>query len=428
MLALLNVPIASCAAEANANVCLDSLDDAIDAPITIHNVDSDDSDDDRPSTGVVIEALVVPSAHWSVPSVDCMHMWRYWFHGDSTGTDAGVPYRLFRVPHDSPRFPTLDAVSYVMSAILAHARGFASLTELSALPQSSLDGMLLRALPLAYPLLVATDPIHLFFSSPPCVPPPPKPFQFPALTIRAMWTLWFRGTPPLSTLSRGIEPLCKLRARDVDEDESKLRWWRTKQLFAKLTDLALLHPSVSSKEMLVDGMDPTTFAIVCDQVVMTFATESGCTVDSGTLCTAAAAWVAHSPAFAMSQDASGSRTDSPEARSLPAGTRTIPALSTRAMWPLWHRGDALDSAYKSVMWKKDRALSVTRRVMAALTKIAIESRQVAHEGELEGMSPSMLLQVLDTIFPVLASRYDVDKQRLATPDKRCDYLVRLQYR
>ncbi|RHY00947.1 hypothetical protein DYB25_010100 [Aphanomyces astaci] len=365
-------------------------------------------------------------------------MWRYWFHGDSIGNRTiidshliTVPFRLFHIPSDRSLYNSFDAVSFAMSTILAHS-SVSSASEMSAMSPAALDAILVEALPRAYPSRRPTDDMYMLFTSFPRPPPPPQPFLFPSTSIRVMWMLWLRGYD-------GRPPLDKLRARDLHDDASKRRWWSTKQLFAKLTDVALLMPWVSSKEMLVTGMDLPSFRLMCDEVVALFAYECGskCTLNADSLCILAATWVTETPYGSMSLTApSYDRPPRPACTSRPmicddvtqADEGQLPALPVRTMWPLWHRRDVSQVPYKARTWASGSILAKTRRVMRTLTEIAVETHRVLDEEALERLSTASLYRMFDEVFPVLASRYDVAVQHLVTPDKKCANLVRYQYK
>ncbi|KAG9412230.1 hypothetical protein AC1031_015165 [Aphanomyces cochlioides] len=235
----------------------------------------------------------------------------------------------------------------------------------------------------------------------------PSSSCFPQLSCRQAWTFWFHGDA-----RSGLQPLRTLGVADFENNDARRRWWIAKQVMTELTDTALKHDFVPTKETLAN-LPRDDLLSVFESAFAKFTAESRgenqrpFTPDSD--CSEALERIFHTRASKKAPK-----------RFVRGGV--VPSLPLREMWRLWFNGEGLSHGipyqrYRQVCNRKIR--HETSRVMKRLAELAVKEMLVPSTDALETMSGVALLDAFDVIFPVFHRQFEPTAQRVVHPGMLC---------
>ncbi|CAK4629204.1 unnamed protein product [Aphanomyces euteiches] len=238
-------------------------------------------------------------------------------------------------------------------------------------------------------------------------PTAPSSSNFPRLSCRQAWTLWFHGDP-----QSGLRPLRTLGVADFENDEASRRWWIAKHIMTELTDMALKHDIVPTKEALANLPREDLLSVIESAFAKFTAENKGenqgpFTPDSD--CAEALERIFHT------------RASKQVPKRFVRGD-VVPSLPLREMWRLWFHGEGLPHGipyqrYRSARNKKTQ--HEASRVMKRLAELAVKEKLVPSIDMLESMSSEALLDAFDVIFPVFHRQFEPTAQRVVHPGMLC---------
>ncbi|KAF0731623.1 hypothetical protein Ae201684P_006010 [Aphanomyces euteiches] len=232
-----------------------------------------------------------------------------------------------------------------------------------------------------------------------------------------MWLLWFLGDPKKTAESR--RPYRTVDRKEFHDKQSTFRWGAINQIMTKLTDLTLRHelvPSVDALGQLVEH----ALAAVFEMAMHSFIQECGpdCTLTEESLCEEAAEWIVVAEIIADELEEESMDTFASIAMNEESH---FPSLSIRELWPLWHIGDSDCTPYRFFVAdiSSQRTFNESKRVMEALSEVAVEEGFVSCANELACMRRPALMSIFEKIFLIFKNQFLPHCGRRIHPDLKC---------